>query len=172
MTADSSAPVPHRDTVPPTIIVVHPRERRSKCSVEPLRGRDGFVFWQFPSRGPEPLDGYVRLGLDGPLLGPDDAHRGLLVLDGTWRLTARMEADYEDLPVRRLPDLQTAYPRTSKIFKDPPSGLATIEAVWAAYQLLGRSTDGLLDSYRWSEIFASTNLPLLDASWLPIDRDE
>lgn len=172
MTAASSTPLAPRKAAPPTVIVVHPRERRSKCSVEPLRGRDGFVFWQFPSRGPEPLEGYVRLGLGGPLLGPDDAHRGLLVLDGTWRLVARMEADYEQIPVRSLPDLQTAYPRNSKLFADPPSGLATIEAVWAAYHLLDRSTDGLLDSYRWSEVFASTNLPLLDSSWLPSNRDE
>ncbi|MBQ15611.1 MAG: hypothetical protein CMJ65_00660 [Planctomycetaceae bacterium] len=171
MTTPSSASLAPRDAAPPTVIVVHPRERRSKCSVEPLRGRDGFVFWQFPSRGPEPLEGYVRLGLGGPLLGPGDAHRGLLVLDGTWRLVAGMEADYEQLPVRSLPDLQTAYPRTSKLFADPPAGLATIEAVWAAYHLLGRPTDGLLDSYRWGELFASTNLPLLDASWLPSNRD-
>ena len=77
-------------TTPPTIFVVHPRERRSKCSVEALRGRDGFIFWTFPSRGPESLEGYVRLGMGGPEIGPEDANGGLLILDGTWRLASKM----------------------------------------------------------------------------------
>jgi pre-rRNA-processing protein TSR3 len=39
-------------TYPPTIIVVHRKERREKCSVEPLRrrDRDDFVFWRYPFR--------------------------------------------------------------------------------------------------------------------------
>src|SRR3712207_2863851 len=120
-------------TLPPTIIVVHPKERRSKCTVEPLRGRPGFVFWKFPQRGEEPLEGYVRLGLGGPVLSAADAPRGLLVLDGTWRLAGPMETQYADVPVRTLPPWVTAYPRVSKLFKDPHGGLATIEAVFAAY---------------------------------------
>src|SRR5436190_5429400 len=114
---------------PPTVIVVHPKERRSKCSVQPLRGRDGFVFWKYPRRGSESLDGYVRLGLGGPQLTPADAERGLLILDGTWRYAAAMERDYAELPVRSLGAWETAYPRTSKLFEDPAAGLATIEAL-------------------------------------------
>src|SRR5690349_20822159 len=102
-----------------TIIVVHPKERRSKCSVQPLRGRDGFAFWKYPRRGAEPLDGYVRLGLGGPQLSSDDADSGLLILDGTWRYAAAMERDFAELPVRGLGPWQTAYPRTSKLFEDP-----------------------------------------------------
>ena len=147
---------------PPTIFVVHPRERRSKCSVEALRGRDGFVFWTFPSRGPESLDGYVRLGMGGPVIGPDDADGGLLVLDGTWRLASKMEPDYAEMPVRSLPELRTAYPRTSKLFGDPAGGLATIEALWAAYLLMGRPTDELLDHYQWAEQFIEANSSCLD----------
>jgi pre-rRNA-processing protein TSR3 len=152
---------PHPPAFPPTVIVVHPKERRSKCSVEPLRGRPGFAFWNWPKRGPEPLGGFVRLGLGGPELSPADAGRGLLVLDGTWRLASRMEPDFSDLPVRSLPPhWQTAYPRTSKLFKDPAAGLATIEALYAAYTALGRDTTGLLDSYRWrDEFLRSNNLP-------------
>jgi len=41
--------------------------------------------------------------MGGPLIGPDDAHQGLLILDGTWRLVAKMEPDYTKLPVRSLP---------------------------------------------------------------------
>lgn len=149
-------------SAPPTIIVVHPKERRSKCTVAPLRGHRGFVFWKYPQRGPESLAGYVRLGLGGPPIGPDDADRGLLLLDGTWRWAAVMERDFADLPVRSLPPLQTAYPRVSKRHDDPAGGLATIEALYAAYSLLGRNTDGLLDRYHWAEEFLQRNCEVLN----------
>lgn len=153
--------MPPHCSYPPTIFVVHPKERRSKCSVEPLRGRDGFVFWKWPKRGPEPLDGYVRLGLGGPELSPEDADRGLVVLDGTWRLAAKMEPDYAELPIRSLPTgWKTAYPRVSKLTEDPSAGLATIEALYAAYVALGRDTTGLLDQYRWRDDFLRLNAEL------------
>lgn len=142
---------------PPTVIVVHPKERRKKCTVEPLRGRDGFVFHKFPSRGPESLDGYVQLGFGGPLLSSRDADCGLLVLDGTWRFADVMQRDYEEIPVRSLPDWKTAYPRVSKTFDNPPAGLATIEAIYVAYSILGRSTTGLLDHYHWADEFLRLN---------------
>jgi pre-rRNA-processing protein TSR3 len=142
---------------PPTIIVVHPREKRSKCTVEFLRGRDGFVFWTFPDRGPESAAGYVRLVMDGPPLSADDANRGLLVLDGTWRLAHRMEKFFHDLPPRSLPPIHTAYPRLSRIKPDPAGGLATIEAIYAAYAVLGRPCDGLLDRYHWAADFLARN---------------
>ena len=141
----------------PTIVVVHPREKRSKCTVEPLRGREGFVFWTFPEMGGEPLSDYVRLALGGPTLSMDDSRRGLLVLDGTWRLADRMEKFFQSVPVRSLPDIQTAYPRVSRIYPDPKDGLATIEAIYAAYRILGRSCDGLLDGYRWRAEFLARN---------------
>lgn len=144
-------------TFPPTIIVVHPKERRSKCSVAPLRGRPDFRFWTYPKKEAELLDGYVRLGIGGPELTADDAECGLLVLDGTWRWAADMEADYAELPVRSLPAIHTAYPRVSKLFDDPQNGLATIEAVFAAYQFMGRSVDGLLDEYYWADSFRELN---------------
>lgn len=152
---------------PPTIIVVHPKERTSKCTVAPLRGREGFVFWKFPKRGPEPLEGYVRLGMGGPLLSEDDAERGLLVLDGTWRWAERMERDFSEVPVRSLPPWKTAYPRTSKLYDDPDAGLATIEAIYAAYTHLGRSTEGLLDSYHWADEFLALNEELIQQRHLP-----
>lgn len=143
---------------PPTIIVVHPKEKRSKCSVEPLRGREGFVFWKWPKRGSESLEGYVRLGIGGPELSPTDADRGLLVLDATWKLAAKMEPDFADVPVRGLPShWKTAYPRVSKLTDDPIAGLATIEAIYAAYVAMGRDTTGLLDEYRWAEEFLRIN---------------
>lgn len=142
-----------------TVIVVHPRENRKKCSVEPLRPRPDFEFHKFRARNPVLLapDRYVRLGIGGPLLSPADAGYGLLVLDGTWRWAEEMEADYVDIPIRSLPPWQTAYPRISKVFEDPVTGLATIEAIWLAYWCLGRDTTGLLDSYRWGKQFLECN---------------
>ena len=150
------------DDVPsflPTVIVVHPRENRKKCSVEPLRGRAGFQFSQFRSTESAALpDGqYVRLGIGGPLLSPADQSSGLLVLDGTWRWAEAMEMQYQHVPVRSLPPWKTAYPRVSKVFDDPATGLATIEAIWLAYWCLGRDTTGLLDAYRWGDQFLELN---------------
>ncbi len=129
--------------------------------MQPLRGRAGFVFWKFPRRGPEPLDGYVRLGLGGPPLTAAEAQAGLLILDGTWRYAATMERDYADIPVRSLGPWTTAYPRTSKLFEDPAAGLATIEALVAAYVQMGRPIDGLLDQYAWKEQFLAVNRGLV-----------
>lgn len=143
---------------PPTIIVVHPKERRSKCTVEPLRPRDDFVFWTFPDVGEESLDSYVRLGFGGPVLNEeDDGHCGLLVLDGTWKLAGRMESAFNEIPIRGIPETVTAYPRKSKVYDDPHGGLATIEAIYVANMLLGRSTDGLLDDYYWRDGFLEAN---------------
>jgi pre-rRNA-processing protein TSR3 len=126
---------------PPTVIVVHRRENPKKCSVAPLEGREGFVFWRYPFSSREPLPGYVQLGMNGPFLSEADAESGLLVLDATWRLAA----------------WKTAYPRVSKNFDDPAGGLATIEAIYIAYQILGRDTTGLLDHYHWKEQFQQAN---------------
>lgn len=142
---------------PPTIIVVHPKERRSKCSVEPLRPRDDFIFWTYPHRGDESLEHYIQLGIGGPVLSEDDADKGLLILDGTWKLAEKMSADYRDVPVRSLPEWKTAYPRTSKLYEDPTQGLATIEAVFAAFVALGRETTGLLNDYYWADSFLELN---------------
>jgi rRNA small subunit aminocarboxypropyltransferase len=141
----------------PTVIVVHPRERRSKCTVEALRKRPGFHFHQFPKPVAIDLSGYVRLGMDGPPLADTDAECGLLLLDGTWRLAQRMEPFFEQVPVRSLPPIKTAYPRKSYMFEDPDQGLATIEALYAALRILGRSVDGLLDHYHWRDQFLQSN---------------
>lgn len=142
---------------PPTIIVVHRRERRSKCSVEPLRDSPGFEFLTYPQDEDSIPENYVRLGIGGPMLSEADADSGLLVLDATWRLVEKMEKRYADVPVRSIPVYQTAYPRVSKVHEDPSAGLATIEAVYAAYRHLGRTTEGLLDSYQWGDEFLDRN---------------
>lgn len=145
------------DSRPPTIVIVHPRERRSKCTVECLRRRDDFAFYTFPNEVAHSLEGYVRLGLGGPLLSESDAQAGLLVLDGTWKLASKMEPFYDELPVRTLPPLQTAYPRTSKLHNDPTGGLATVEAVYAALRIMGRANESILDEYFWKNEFLRQN---------------
>jgi pre-rRNA-processing protein TSR3 len=149
-----------------TIIVVHPRERRAKCTVQALRKRPGFQFYKHP-RVPNKLPGYVRLGFGGPILGPADADSGLLVLDGTWRWVEPMERLVASVPIRSLPPLKTAYPRSSKVSDDPDGGLATIEAIYAAYRLLGRDTTSLLDHYHWGEQFIAQNAEFWPAEMRP-----
>ncbi len=143
-------------TAPATIIVVHPRERRAKCTVQPLRQQPGFVFYKHP-RLPQELSGYVRLGMGGPIISVADANCGLLVLDGTWRWVEPMERLAATVPIRSLPPLVTAYPRSSKVSENPDGGLATVEAIYAAYRLLGRNTTGLLDRYHWAVQFIEQN---------------
>lgn len=152
--------------LPPTLIVVHPRERKAKCTVRPLQGLPGIEFRRFPLRQPIPA-GYVRLGLGGPVLSAQDAPCGLLILDGTWRWAGRMEAELADIPVRSLPPLQTAYPRNSKVFDDPQEGLATVEALYVAWKILGRPTEHILDHYHWREEFLRLNAEAWNGHVLP-----
>lgn len=107
---------------------------------------------------PYDLAGYVRLGLGGEILSPADASCGLLVLDGSWRHVEPMQRAHAGVPIRSLPPLVTAYPRTSKVHSDPDGGLATIEAIYAAYRLLGRDTSGLLAHYHWAAEFVEQNM--------------
>ncbi len=141
---------------PPTVIIMHPKERLAKCTVAWLRGDPRFAFYR-GRRHPDDLSGYVRLAMEGPVLSSADANQGLLVLDGTWKLVDRMAPRVDGVPMRRLPPLQTAYPRSSKVRVDPAGGLATIEAVYAALRILGRDVSGLLSRYRWAEEFLQLN---------------
>ena len=85
------------------------------------------------------------------------------MVDCAWRRVDRLLATVDgELVPRRLPPLHTAYPRASKTFEDPSAGLASIEALYAACALTGRSTAGLLDEYRWAEEFLRRN-PALGA---------
>src|SRR5262245_5401851 len=134
---------------PPTVIVRHPKENPRKCSILPLRGRADLIFLTYPWKQPPALEGYVRLAAEGPELSVADASRGLLLLDGSWNWAARMTRAFERVPPRSLHGHHTAYPRASKLGTDPGNGLASVEALFIAYRILKRPTDGLLDHYRW-----------------------
>ena len=142
---------------PPTVIVRHAHENPRKCSVLPLRSRPDVIFLNYPVQEWPSLDGYVRLAAEGPELLTADAGFGLLLLDGSWRWAAKMTHDFLDVPPRSLTGWRTAYPRTSKLGTDPVNGLASVEALFAAYHILGRPIEGLLFHYRWAEEFLLAN---------------
>lgn len=91
------------------------------------------------------------------ILTKEDAHLGILLLDGTWTYAKRMldQLPKENLPVfRSLPShIRTAYPRKQTGCPNPEAGLASVEALYVAYKILGRETEGLLDNYYWKEKF-------------------
>jgi len=144
---------------PPTTILRHRRENLKKCSLRGLEPRADFRFFTYPGDPLPDLSGYVLLTLGAPELSEQDAGRGLFLIDGTWRYAAKMAAAIpkENLELRSLPAaLRTAYPRQQNDCPDPERGLASIEALFAAYKILGRDTAGLLDNYYWKDHFLLT----------------
>ena len=144
-------------TYPITLIVRHPRENPRKCSIMPLKERPDLLFLTYPVRTRPPLEGYVRLAAEGPPLSVADTDAGLLLLDGSWRWASEMTRVFLDVPPRSLQGFRTAYPRVSKLGTDPDNGLASVEALFLAYHLIGRPTAGLLDHYRWKDEFLRLN---------------
>jgi pre-rRNA-processing protein TSR3 len=144
-------------TFPVTYIVRHPKENPKKCSVLPLKGRPDLAFLNYPMKQPPDLSGYIRLAADGPELSAADQAMGLLLLDGSWRWARSMTADFAHVTPRSLHAYHSAYPRVSKLGTDPDNGLATVEALFLAYHILGRPTAGLLKHYRWADEFLRVN---------------
>jgi pre-rRNA-processing protein TSR3 len=144
-------------SAPLTIIVRHPKENPKKCSVLPLKGRPDISFVNYPIKTPLALEGYIRLAAEGPALSPTDRDLGILLLDGSWRWAKAMTRAFEHVPPRSLQGYHTAYPRVSKQGTDPEHGLASIEALFVAYHILGRPTQGLLDHYHWADEFLRLN---------------
>jgi pre-rRNA-processing protein TSR3 len=151
-----------------TTVIRHPKERLSKCSLEPLRQRqdlclpDGQPAVHFLKARPAlsfQADGFTLLSLDAPPLSLDDGGRPLLLLDATWRLLPALKRCVKGKPVcRTLPGhYKTAYPRLSKLdaVANPEGGLASIEALYLAWRLLGHDCPQLLDDYHWRAEFLS-----------------
>lgn len=101
----------------------------------------------------------ILLGFDGKELSHEDCQYPLLILDGTWRLTKKIENALVGKPLRRsLPPLfKTAYPRRQEDCLEKSKGLASLEALYLAHLILGKSVEGLLDLYHWKEHFLSKN---------------
>lgn len=168
--------------LPPIIIIRHPRERVSKCSLQPLRDWQGVTFYKASPSLSYDATGHILLSLGAPVIAREDAiatpedypdvlrvlkqqgreqaHgeellRPVLLLDSTWRLLPQLEACVTGNPIRRtLPEgAKTAYPRVSKLTEDPHQGLASIEALYLALRMLGFDTPALLDQYYWKDEF-------------------
>lgn len=151
---------------PPTVIWRHVKENLKKCSLRGLEKRPDMRFIEYPKGVLPALEGYILLSVDAPVLTEEDHKRGLFLLDGTWRYAAVMEqtlsqqtpALYQRLVRRALPThLRTAYPRYQTMCPEPDQGLASVEALYAAYCLMGRNPEGLLNGYYWKEEFLTKN---------------
>jgi len=142
---------------PPTVVLRHRRENLKKCSLRGLESRSDFQFYTYPIQELPHLDSYILLALNAPELSAQDANYGLLILDGTWRYAEKMCAyvtGKQEFIRRSIPQgWKTAYPRRQEDCPVPGQGLASIEAIYAAYKILGRETAGLLDVYHWREDF-------------------
>ena len=142
----------------PTVVVRHTRENLKKCSLRGLELRPDFLFFTYPLQIPIELKNYIYLCVDGPPLSPADFGKGLFVIDATWRLAYKMEKSLQNhlstMEKRSIPtSFTTAYPRRQDDCLEPGKGLASIEAIYAAYEIMGRSTEGLLENYYWKNDF-------------------
>ena len=152
---------------PPTLILRHRRENLKKCSLRGLESRSDMIFLTYPLSNLPNIDQYCILTLNAPELSPDDASRRLLLIDGTWRYAQTM---IKIIPTagshvfRSLPThFQTAYPRRQPDCPDPTRGLASVEALYVAYSILGRSPTAFSDHYHWKEEFLGNRLQHLTA---------
>jgi pre-rRNA-processing protein TSR3 len=143
---------------PSVLIVIRRGEDPAQCTVRPLRGTPGLDFLPYPLRHKPDLARHLLLVPGAPPLTPADAGRPLLLLDASWRHAAKMRPAVEPVESRSIPPgWQTAYPRRSKIHADPDTGLATVEALYAALCILGFRDDSLLRFYPWRENFLRIN---------------
>jgi pre-rRNA-processing protein TSR3 len=145
-------------------ILVRHGEDRAQCSIHPLRGTCGLTFLRYPLRQKLDFSQALLLAPEAPPLTPGDAGRPLLLLDASWRHAGRMRKAVEPVEARSIPDgWRTAYPRRSKIHADPETGLATVEALFAAACVLDRRDDALLRFYPWRDAFLALNRDVLEA---------
>jgi pre-rRNA-processing protein TSR3 len=146
---------------PPTFILRHRKENLKKCSLRGLEERSDMLFFTYPKDVLPDLSQYILLTLDAPPLTSADAGYGLFLIDATWVYAQKMYKQLKTphrFQMRSLPSAyQTAYPRRQEDCSDPTRGLASIEALYLAYRILGRDCSGLLDNYYWQEPFLKKN---------------
>lgn len=71
---------------------------------------------------------------------------------------AKNTKELQSVACRSIPSgFQTAYPRCQNDCPDPSQGLASIEALYVAFYILGWPLDGILDGYHWKEHFLEKN---------------
>ena len=142
----------------PVVVIRHPKERISKCSLRTLHDRPEITFYRAHKTFTFDATGHVLLAVDAPTLSPADAGCPLLLLDSTWRLLPSVQSHVTGEPIlRSIPEelAHTCYPRASRFGDDPTRGLASVEALYLAKRLLGEDDPSLLDGYHWKDEFLS-----------------
>jgi len=148
---------PLKDNLP-TIIYRHRKENLKKCTLSPLEKKEDFAFYTYPKESLPNLNDYILLHMEGAILSKKDKDMGIICIDATWRYAEKIAKLLPEIPKRSLPSsFRTAYPRKQTGCIDPRLGLASIEALYVAFLLTGRSTKGLLDHYHWKETFIQLN---------------
>lgn len=148
---------------PPTYILRHQRENLKKCSLRGLEKRGDCFFFTYPTSLLPTTSNYLLLTIEAPPLQSSDSCKGIFLIDATWRYAAKMlpfvEAKVDvEIEKRSIPKgFRTAYPRRQLDCPNPEEGLASIEALYLTYLILGRDTTGLLDGYYWKETFLEIN---------------
>jgi pre-rRNA-processing protein TSR3 len=146
---------------PPTVILRHKQENLKKCSLKGLETRNDIRFLTYPKDPLPHLENYILLDLDAPPLTREDGDKGIFLIDGTWRYAALMHRyvkKHGSFHLRSVPGhCRTAYPRKQTDCSDPERGLASVEALFLAYAILGRNVEGILDNYYWKDAFLKLN---------------
>ena len=140
------------------LILRDPREAWKKCSLGGLRGNSEVRFVSYNPRHRVDAGGRILLHPDGEELTEADRGSDLFVVDCAWRrLPTLLRTVDGPLRLRRVPHYQTAYPRKNKKMFDPSTGLASIEALYAAALLLGEPRAQWLAEYHFAEAFLLAN---------------
>ncbi len=104
------------------------------------------------------VGGRILLDPDGEELTAADRGAGLFLVDCAWRRVPTLLRTVEGpLVRRRVPHYQTVYPRKSKVIADPATGLASLEALYAATALLGEPRLDWLEGYHFADAFLRAN---------------
>ena len=142
-----------------TAILRHRRENLKKCSLKGLENHPALDFYTYPTDSLPNLSGYILLKVGAPQLCIEDQGKGLLLIDGTWKLATIMEKQLKFKTAERsLPTcFQTAYPRKQTGCPNASQGLASVEALYLAHHILKLPTENLLDSYHWKDLFIEKN---------------
>jgi pre-rRNA-processing protein TSR3 len=151
----------------PTIIIRHRKENLAKCSLRGLEEKEEFLFLQYPAclKNEISFEGYSLLDMEGDLLDPS-IKSPFILLDGSWRYAEKMMRTIKGLEACKRVKLPaswaTAYPRHQTLCPDPGRGLASIEALFAAFLMTKRNSDYLLDHYYWKDQFIEKNKSIID----------
>jgi pre-rRNA-processing protein TSR3 len=102
--------------------------------------------------------------MDGEPIQKEDGEKGLFLIDCNWIHVEKMVPKDANIQKRRIPsEWKTAYPRRSTHCNDPERGLATVEALFIFWAIVGKVRWDLLEHYHWKDEFIALNADLLSA---------